>query len=179
MTQRKIILSPEERDGIGRPCPAWPVEFGSQLGPSHILDLIAHCPYRLKCDRQIPCMSCSKRGDVASCNYSNGTRSTRDGRDEASRTSEAQIRLQKLEQMVSGLLEKTKAGTGQRVDETPHDVTVDQRLKDLSVQSSLESSQASTGGYLDVHGSKSNYFGATHWAAVLENVGVSSHQVCN
>ena len=116
-------------------------------------------------------MSCSKRGDAASCNYSNGNQNGRDRRDNGSRTSEAQLRLQKLEQMVTSLMQTTKEGSGNRSERKPYyNATLDQRLEDLSVNSLRQNFEASSGGYLDINGSETNYHGATHWAAILDNV---------
>ena len=49
-------------------------------------------------------MSCSKRGEEASCTYSNIEKPGRDRRDCGYRDSEAQLRLQKLEDMVTSLV---------------------------------------------------------------------------
>ncbi|KAK3171834.1 hypothetical protein OEA41_003918 [Lepraria neglecta] len=116
-------------------------------------------------------MSCSKRGDAASCNYSNGNQNGHDRRDGGSRTSEAQLRLQKLEQMVTNLMQTTKEGSGNRSERKPsYNATLDQRLEDLSVNSLRQNFEASSGGYLDINGSETNYHGATHWAAILDNI---------
>jgi hypothetical protein len=55
-----------------------------------------------------------------------------------------------------------------------NNATVDQRLKGLSVHRSPQApeSSLSSGGHLDIHGSETNYLGATHWIAILENVGI-------
>lgn len=120
-------------------------------------------------------MSCSKRGDAASCNYSNGNQNWRDKRDDGSRTSEAQLRLQKLEQMVANLMQTTKESSGSRCERKPsYNATLDQRLEDLSVNSLRQNFEASSEGYLDINGSETNYHGATHWAAILDNVTLPS-----
>lgn len=135
--------------------------------------MLAHPLHRLKCDRQLPCMNCSKRGDAASCDYTNGLRKGRDKRDEASKASEAQTRLQKLEQMVTSLMQPTSQGSETSGDTRSSSSTIfHQNLKDLPVHSSTQTSEPSCGGHLDVQGSETNYLGATHWATILENVGV-------
>ena len=48
--------------------------------------------------------------------------------------------------------------------------TVDQQLNHLSIDSSLQSPGNISGGYLDIHGSETNYLGATNWTAILDNV---------
>ena len=117
-------------------------------------------------------MACSKRGDSAACNYSNGVDSSRVKSNKSSRASEAQLRLQKLEQMVTGLMQTTQGRSGYRTEGTLHDEAIDQRLEDLSIKKSLHAPDASLGGHLDVNGSESSYLGATHWATILENVGL-------
>jgi hypothetical protein len=137
--------------------------------------LAAHCRYRSKCDRQVPCISCSKRGDAASCSYSNGGRNRRDRSDGGSRASEAQIRLQKLEEMVTSLMQTTKEDSencsGKR---SSQNVTVNQRSRELSNHSSPENAETRLEGHLDVRGSETNYLDATHWVTLLQNVCVSS-----
>ena len=139
--------------------------------------LISHS-HRLRCDRQVPCTSCTKRGDTTSCSYSMGSHTRRDRPDGGSKASEAQLRLQKLEEMVTGLMQ-----TSQKVPESIGDqrsrsnATVDQRLEDLSVHTSPENPETSIRGHLDYHGSETNYLGATHWATILENVAVSTNRL--
>lgn len=135
--------------------------------------MLAHCLHRLKCDRQVPCFNCSKRGDAPSCDYSNGLRKGRDKRDEAVKASEAHVRLQKLEQMVTSLMQTTSKGSGTSGEtRSSSNAMIDQHLKDLSVHSSSQTLEPSCGGHLDIQGPETNYLGATHWATILENVGV-------
>jgi hypothetical protein len=118
-------------------------------------------------------MSCSKRGGAASCTYSNGNQNRRHKHDGGSRASEAQLRLHKLEEMVTTLIQATKGGPESRSEETfssSHNVPADQRFKDLSVHHSPHICLTSLGGHLDINGSEANYVGATHWATILENV---------
>ena len=116
-------------------------------------------------------MSCTKRGDAASCSYSNNNRNGTEKRATRSRDSEVQLRLQKLENMVTGLMRTSSEGTESRSDKPlPFDVAVDHCLQDLSIESPLQTSKSSLKGHLDVNGSETNYLGATHWATILENV---------
>lgn len=129
---------------------------------------------RLRCDRQIPCAPCSKRGDGDSCTYSS---SIRNGHDEPSRTSEAQLRLKKLEKMITRIMNNTADSSESQTDRsTPHSLNVEEHLRDLSVQNSPQSSSASSGGRLAINGSEANYLGATHWTTILENVGGSNRR---
>ena len=134
---------------------------------------------RLKCDRQVPCSSCAKRGryDAASCTYSSGNRNERGKRDRAgeSKNAEAHLRLQKLEDMVTGLLQSSSEGSESTGDIAhANGQPVDQNLADLSLDSSLRKIESSGArGHLDISRSETKYLGATHWTAILENV--SSH----
>src|SRR6266536_544995 len=95
--------------------------------------LVADSPRRSKCDRQSPCTACSKRGDIASCNYSNGGSSGHEGL----RATEAQLRLQKLEEMVKGLMQTNQERSENLSDKTlPPGMTVDGHMETLSVHSS-------------------------------------------
>lgn len=84
------------------------------------------------------------------------------------KTSEAQVRLQKLENIVTGLMQNPQKLAAQYRDQSSGgNATVDQRLKNLSVQ---DSSESTVRGHLDYYGSETDYRGATHWATILENV---------
>jgi hypothetical protein len=105
-------------------------------------------------------MQCSKRGDGASCTYPSASR---DEHDESLRASEAQLRLRKLEEMVNSLI-KHRPGTESDDDQDSlPDPVADSRLN-------LPPSEASSGGRLNNNGLESNYLGATHWQAILQNV---------
>lgn len=117
-------------------------------------------------------MSCSRRGKAASCQYSNGSQNVHDRHGGESKASEAQQRLQKLEEMVTSLMQTNKEGSESgSVNISPHNATVDQRFNKLSVHSLPQTFVRSSIGHLDVNCSETNYLGATHWATILENVG--------
>jgi hypothetical protein len=105
-------------------------------------------------------MQCSKRGDGASCMYPSPQRAEHD---EGPRSSEAQLRLRKLEEMVNSLIQH-KPGSESPGREHP--------LTDPVADSSLDlPPDGPTGGQLkNNNGSESNYLGATHWQAILQNV---------
>lgn len=95
----------------------------------------------------------------------------RDGTRSISRTSEAQIRLQKLEDMVTGLLESS--GKELNADDDRKSCTygtADKQSRNPAVRASSREYQSPVKGHLDYDGSEVNYLGATHWATVLENV---------
>lgn len=100
---------------------------------------------KLKCDRQRPCGSCARGGYGASCDFVAREMPRREEK-ETSR-SEANARLQKLEQMVHSFVQQS------------------------SVASPItnNSPQAPTGGHLR-QGTETSYVGATHWEAILESI---------
>jgi hypothetical protein len=96
----------------------------------------------------------------------------RERRDEVLRTSEAQIRLQKLEEMVTTLMQRSGEGSeGLNAKTSSSSKTVEQSISNLSVDGSPYPSNGASGGHWDVKGSEVNYLGATHWSTILENVG--------
>ena len=170
------------RRTMGHSLIQWQSEIGSQYRAYHVeleslvfLALsnrwsVAYHLYRLKCDRQVPCASCSKRGDEGSCVYSNGSGNRRDRRGGESRDSEAQLRLQRLEEMITSLMRTTKEDSEGRSDKSsPRFWTAEQRFTNLSPPASDSSLEAQ----LNPSVSEKNYVSATHWTTILENVGVS------
>ena len=116
-------------------------------------------------------MSCSKRGDEASCTYSNAEKSARDRRDCGYKDSEAQLRLQRLEQMVTGLIQTNKAWSGGRNDNKILPNGPDNQMyDDISVDSSPQTSESSSKGRLNMNTSEKEYVNTTHWTTILENV---------
>jgi hypothetical protein len=75
--------------------------------------------------------------------------------------------------MVTSFIQTAKESSesrGQKTSSSSQHATADQRIKDLSVHSSPQACQTSSAGHLDINGSELNYFGATHWVTILENV---------
>lgn len=116
-------------------------------------------------------MSCSMRGNGASCSFTNAAQNGHEACGDPSRASEAQLRLHRLEEMVTDLMQTTKKES--------ESCTVDHRLKDLSVHSSIPHSQTSSTGHLETNGTETNYLGATHWATILDNVGGPGGRRCS
>ena len=88
------------------------------------------------------------------------------------RDSEAQLRLQKLEEMVTSLMRTTRKDTknlGENM--TTHISIADQCFDELSPPTSVSSEEA-----LDSNLLGKTYVSATHWTAILKNVSVSQ---CN
>ncbi len=137
---------------------------------AYLLWLILHT-CRLRCDRSVPCGSCTKKGEIVSCEYAITDQTRRDGTRSFFKTSEAQIRLQKLEDMVTELLESSGKELNADNDRTSRtNGTADKQPKSLSTRASPHSYQSPVKGHLDYDGSEVNYLGATHWATILENV---------
>jgi hypothetical protein len=112
-----------------------------------------------KCDRSQPCSNCTKRGDSANCNYSyvvpQKTPKPRSTNDVAA------SRLQKLEDMVNGLMH---AGPMSNPIITPPDSSASPRIDTLT------HADVSAGGHLSRQGTQVNYIGGTHWASILESI---------
>ncbi|KIN05755.1 hypothetical protein OIDMADRAFT_175917 [Oidiodendron maius Zn] len=115
---------------------------------------------KAKCDRQVPCMQCSKRGDGDSCTYPCPPRAEHEGGPKAS---EAQLRLRKLEEMVHSLIKHKPESESSDGDDSLADPPADSSLH-------LLPSEASSSSRLKNNGSESNYLGATHWQAILQNI---------
>lgn len=129
-------------------------------------------PYRLKCDRELPYLACSKRGDAALCRYVNGNYQGSGAHDGGLRVSEAQLRLQNLEEMVTTLMKRAQDGvTGRNEESSPKSAPNDMISSWTSANNSLQGIEMSSNGRLDVNGSRATYLGATHWETVLQNVG--------
>jgi len=88
-----------------------------------------------------------------------------------SKNSEAHFRLQKLEEMVTGLMQSNGGSDSNSENAGPGGAS-DQNLEDLIRKTSLYPAKPCSGarGRLDVNGSETQYHGATHWTAILENV---------
>ena len=133
---------------------------------------LTHHTIRLKCDRQAPCESCSKRGDEVSCTYSAAEKLGRDKRDYGDRDLEAQSRLRKLEEMVTCLLQTTKEGAESNKDKrVPHSGIGDQDSNSLSICSSPRMLEPFSSLHLETNGLQKEYVNTTHWTTILENVG--------
>ncbi|KAI1105088.1 fungal-specific transcription factor domain-containing protein [Jackrogersella minutella] len=135
---------------------------------------------KVKCDRQQPCERCVKSGEANFCEYApRASRKTRTDsrpqvdtrlRHEPMSRPVLQVRLQKLEEMVNGLV-YTARGREPALD-TPS--SSDQRTETTETRSDLSSppSLAGSGGPLlpTTMGGEHNYVGATHWASILESI---------
>ena len=116
-------------------------------------------------------MSCLKREDGQSCTYSSAERLGRERSDYGDRDSEAQLRLQKLEEMVTSLIQTNKEGSESRSDKvSSHSGMGDQDRDDVSDYRSPQPSVSSMRTHLSINGTEKEYVNNTHWTAILENV---------
>ncbi|KAL7623372.1 hypothetical protein AAE478_007053 [Parahypoxylon ruwenzoriense] len=134
---------------------------------------------KVKCDRQQPCERCVKSGEANFCEYA--PRASRKPRTDSRPPVDArsrhepmsrpvlQVRLQKLEEMVNGLV--YTARNREHALDTPS--SSDQRTE-TETRSDLSSppSLAPSGGPLlpTTLGGEHSYVGATHWASILESI---------
>ena len=84
------------------------------------------------------------------------------------RDSEAQLRLQKLEEMVTSLMRTREDSKSHGENMTTHMSIADQCFDELSPPTSVSSEEA-----LESNPSGRTYVSATHWTAILKNVSVS------
>jgi hypothetical protein len=99
--------------------------------------------------------------------------------DDEDNVSKAQAQLQRLEAMVTTLMQTSQGTAVQEsqpaapsadssTDEPP--ASTQMAAVPPSTQASSPASEASANGHLDIRGTETKYLGATHWAAILENV---------
>ncbi|KAI3326757.1 hypothetical protein HD806DRAFT_520493 [Xylariaceae sp. AK1471] len=138
---------------------------------------------KVKCDRQQPCERCIKSGEASFCEYApRAARKPRGseprGQPEARTKPEAvsrpvlQVRLQKLEEMVNGLVNttafpeqslNTPSSSDNRTEaDTRSDLNSPPSLTSLSAPSISMHASTRTG--------EGNYVGGTHWACILESI---------
>ncbi|KAL8822584.1 MAG: hypothetical protein Q9191_006680 [Dirinaria sp. TL-2023a] len=110
---------------------------------------------KLKCDRNFPCLSCTRRRDEASCTYERAKNGLERERE---RRLQAEARLEHLERLVQ---QWAQHGDGSAA----HDNTVSGQLTDQHVnqeEPSMESNAPSSDGLV--------FNGSTHWSAMLEDI---------
>lgn len=119
-------------------------------------------------------MSCSKKGEEASCTYTDPESLGRDVRDCGYRDSEAQLRLQRLEEMVTNLIQTNeKSSKSLSEKRSSHSGTGDSTPEDVIIYSPRPISESSSEADLNNKPSEKAYVNATHWTKILENVGRS------
>lgn len=108
-----------------------------------------------KCDRNVPCGSCVRRGDAASCTYE---RFARGSASERERRKQAEAKLQHLEELVQQLAASQSTGSS----DGPPSQTPSQQPSDEFMDSAMQTSVLPSGGL--------TYSGPTHWSAMLEDI---------
>ncbi|KAH8198286.1 hypothetical protein TruAng_007536 [Truncatella angustata] len=131
----------------------------------------------VKCDRQQPCERCVKSGEAAFCEYA--PRAARKPRSEGRHLSDSrpkheamsrpvlQVRLQKLEEMVSGLMPNAPPRDNQLTPSSSDQRADNETRSDLSSPPGVIGANHS--GILTTE-RENTFVGATHWASILESI---------
>lgn len=162
--------------------------------PQVKLSLLGNCHQthrdRVRCDRQLPCKTCTSRGIAYSCTYGPG----------GSRKSDVSVsdRIEQLEALVRSLIQQQQASQasqafgvhpdGRAPDSThslqempgssPHSVSATPAPMHASLphgkdQAASPAPSESGSMYLNSHGTQ--YVGRVHWAAVLDSISELRH----
>ena len=143
---------------------------------------------RLKCDRQLPCGNCTKRGVSSSCTFVHGNPGTKSTSvHKSSSTRDVQSQIQHLEELVISMMNKankdpalkrTKKSPGQLTPTSQQSSSYDRLSssrtpeRSLSAHEQLESdfhTSAETFGRISME-DHTSYVGQSHWTAILDNV---------
>ncbi|KIW71259.1 hypothetical protein PV04_03444 [Phialophora macrospora] len=114
---------------------------------------------KLKCDRNLPCSSCVRRGDPANCNYprqSGAGRQSDDNR--GNRQTLAEDRLLHLESLFKQLME-TQALTQANSTESPAKPATPPAVSSDPIREPQEEALEGV-----------RYVGSTHWSAILDDI---------
>lgn len=130
---------------------------------------------KLKCDRQHPCGACTRRGESATCDFRapHGNPSDGNGRKEARSKAEAQARLQRLEEMVSGLLKQGAGGSPGGDASSVKSTAKEQNgkaIEDAEGRLTAMDGEVAAAGRLGAREAESFYVGATHWQSILDSI---------
>lgn len=133
---------------------------------------------KLKCDRQQPCSSCVKRGDVTSCRFFGTPNPSGAGHVPSPvPKTEVQARLLKLEALVNSLRDQPEPDVASAGNSAGGAVTREPWMTDSSghrgnesVSSDASAGQTPAGGRLIKEGDSVRFVGATNYAAVLEAI---------
>jgi hypothetical protein len=135
----------------------------------HPVSCVACRSRKLKCDRKQPCGTCIKRGDGDSCRFTpaGGNGSSPSGSGQLPRQ-EVQLRLQRLEEMVQGLI-TSEGGSEPSTFGVTNSTEADEQIA-AYVQVTPESSVLSSSVPRNRDAQETAYHGATYWAAFLEHI---------
>ncbi|RYO83618.1 hypothetical protein DL764_009438 [Monosporascus ibericus] len=129
---------------------------------------------RLRCDRQHPCGTCTKRGLGLSCAYASNTSRPIDGVQRPPAT--MQDRIQQLESLVVDLMQQTSAShSAQEPGVAPGPpsliLTVDYPAAATPTEDLVDNaSPTSDCGSMQLTKSGASYVNSAHWAAVLDGI---------
>ncbi|KAF1815706.1 hypothetical protein P152DRAFT_193610 [Eremomyces bilateralis CBS 781.70] len=115
---------------------------------------------KLKCDRERPCGICIARGDDEKCRYASTPKQQKESR------LGVQGQLQRLEEMVSKLVQDGSAVANSNTAITPDDSTSSSNMSTNGTQLTLDSEGRGSAE----PGPRSVYTGATHWTTVLDGI---------
>lgn len=143
---------------------------------------------RLKCDRTHPCDRCTRRGDAASCTYVGHGPRSRSNHSVASDPSHIQDRIQHLENLILSFAQKRRqedddgrgaAGTddvaSNPVTNGGHDGNVVARTMQQNANTNTNTTtplEDSPGKLVNNEKVGITYVDASHWQAILDDVGV-------
>ncbi|EOO00357.1 putative fungal specific transcription factor domain-containing protein [Phaeoacremonium minimum UCRPA7] len=153
---------------------------------------------KLKCDRQQPCGACVKRSEEGACNFSSAAAAaapgaaasaapaaTNGGSSSAGKAGpsgsgsrhEVQSRLQRLEEMVNGLVSHTAAkkkstssSSNGGASQTPESLQVNSAGQEGSPAKDTSTEPQMPGAHLSTGDEEIRFVGTTNWAAVLESI---------
>ncbi|KAF3922859.1 hypothetical protein AA313_de0202421 [Arthrobotrys entomopaga] len=149
---------------------------------------------KLKCDRHHPCTACSKRGEGNSCTFATGAGSVTNGSNGISKPSgttnadakrsEAQAKLQKLEELVQQLLQSgaaaskpsdtenitTKSGTDLSTNSNGETTGPLDHNEGSDISTNGSSADKEPSAFMCYNETTGGYAGATHWSALLEQI---------
>ena len=148
--------------------------FLSRTSPS----VLICSQFRLKCNRESPCSTCSKRGLASSCTYTANVRPSSDaGLRQASRPPDSvQDRIQQLESLVVDLMQKTAPKDSFHEPQiTPEAVSPTRSPDGPAKATSTENTTDDTSsrfdyGSMKLSNSGASYVNSAHWAAVLDRI---------
>lgn len=128
-----------------------------------IFDVDANSP-RLKCNREYPCGTCSKRGLDKSCTY---PANPMQPSSPAQPSPSMQARIQQLENLVVSLMQTSKDSTHE-LSAAPSQAASPIHMKESNAD---EVSSQSDHGSMKVNDSgTSSYVNSVHWVAVLDGI---------
>jgi hypothetical protein len=116
---------------------------------------------KLKCDRKEPCSQCIKKGKESQCVIPRPVPRRKPA-------VSMQNRLKHLESLVKGAMSGQNGSQSPDISSPDTNVQMSSRSRDIGVANS-NAPETSSGKVLVDH-NETTYVGATHWAAILEDV---------